>query len=405
MSPEQVRGGVLDGRSDLFSLAVVLYEALSGKRPFHGDDLVSLAYSIAHDTQVPLSRQLQSCPADLDKFFDRALSKDPQKRFPDGAAFREAFLDAGRKGSADKGDRTLVDAVTVGVGVAAANLETRPGLDSRSTGGVVASKRSRRSRALGLALATGLVLAAGVATAAYIRLNRPAPLRAEDRQPRATHLPPPASEATDAPRERHEETTSKPKEAVVHDVEPAVTVPRMPRNIQLAVPAGADVHLSLDAPVGSASSHAGEVFTATITEPVVAGDRVAIPIGSKVHGRVVQATPAKKGLGDKAGSLTLAFDKVMTPFGFTASMSAGITRVAPKSTQKTAATIGGSAAGGALLGKVLGGKSKNAALGTLVGAAVGTGIAAGVKGEEVEFPAGSSLTVTLDRPITISVQP
>src|SRR5258705_3037852 len=113
MSPEQVRGGALDGRSDLFSLAVVLYEALCGRRPFHGDDLVSLAYSIAHDTQVPLSRQLQGCPAGLDEFFNRALSKDPDKRFPDGAAFREAFVEAGSQQSSPEVGRTVMDAATV----------------------------------------------------------------------------------------------------------------------------------------------------------------------------------------------------------------------------------------------------------------------------------------------------
>src|SRR3989441_6336432 len=114
MSPEQVRGGALDGRSDLFSLAVVLYEALCGKRPFHGDDLVSLAYSIAHDTQVPLSRQFQDCPAGLDRFFDRALSKDPDKRFPDGTTFRQAFLDAGKQIAPDRSDRTVGGVITGG---------------------------------------------------------------------------------------------------------------------------------------------------------------------------------------------------------------------------------------------------------------------------------------------------
>src|SRR5439155_21150958 len=114
MSPEQVRCAALDGRSDLFSLAVVLYEALCGKRPFHGDDLISLAYSIAHDTQVPLARQLRGCPAGMDRFFDRALSKDPGKRFRDGAAFKRAFLALGRRVTPDPSDETVVDSGTAG---------------------------------------------------------------------------------------------------------------------------------------------------------------------------------------------------------------------------------------------------------------------------------------------------
>jgi serine/threonine protein kinase len=97
MSPEQFRGGALDGRSDLFSLAAVLYEALCGQRPFEGKDLPALVYSIAHDAPVPITRRVRGFPERLDDFFDQALAKDPGKRFKNGADFRDAFREAGRK--------------------------------------------------------------------------------------------------------------------------------------------------------------------------------------------------------------------------------------------------------------------------------------------------------------------
>jgi len=56
MSPEQIRGQEVDARSDLFSLAVILYEMLCGKRPFEGEDVPQLAYSIVHLTPVPISK-------------------------------------------------------------------------------------------------------------------------------------------------------------------------------------------------------------------------------------------------------------------------------------------------------------------------------------------------------------
>jgi hypothetical protein len=95
MSPEQIRGAAVDSRSDLFSLAVVLYEALTSKRPFGGQDLPSVAYSVAHETPIAVSRQVRGLPAELDAFFERALAKDPEDRFPDGAAFRRALQQAG----------------------------------------------------------------------------------------------------------------------------------------------------------------------------------------------------------------------------------------------------------------------------------------------------------------------
>jgi len=430
MSPEQIRGAALDGRSDLFSLAVVLYEAVCGKRPFHGDDLVSLAYSIAHDTQVPLSRQFQGCSAGLDTFFDRALSKDPAVRFPDGAAFRQALLNAGSQVASDPMERTVTDAATVGLPSPAAPVAAAG--SGESTAALAAGlPRRGRGRLRGLTLASVGLVSIGLVVAASLILGRHLSLKAGDREARIAGLGsagvsgqgPSGEEAAGqravAPREvaadrgtpGHPEQAGQQEKAVVRkgashmEVEPVAQTPKMPRNIEVTVPAGTAVRLTLDTTVGSASSQAGNTITAKIAEPVVAGDRVAIPAGSRVHGRVIEANPAQRGLAGKAGSLSLSFDKVVTPFGFAAPMSATTTSTGAKSGKKNAEIIGGSAAGGALLGRVFGGKSKNAAVGTIVGAAVGTGIAASTRGQDVEFAAGSSLTVRLDQPIRISIQP
>ena len=181
--------------------------------------------------------------------------------------------------------------------------------------------------------------------------------------------------------------------------------PGAPQTVRVTVPQGTEIRLALDSPISSASSQAGDTFTARTTDPVVVGNRVAIPSGSTVHGQVSQVVPARKGLKEKEGLLTLSFDKVVTPAGFSAPMSAGIAGVAPKSTKKTAGIIGGSAAGGALLGKILGGSTKDAAIGAVVGGAIGTGIAAGTQGKDAVIPAGSALTIVLDQPLTIAVKP
>ena len=94
MSPEQIRGRTVDGRSDLFSLAVILYETLTGERPFRGDDLSALAYAVVHETPVPATRRRPELPGGLDAFFDQALAKDPGSRFADGVAFKRALDEA-----------------------------------------------------------------------------------------------------------------------------------------------------------------------------------------------------------------------------------------------------------------------------------------------------------------------
>ncbi len=96
MSPEQTHGGTVDGRSDLFSLASILYEALTGTRPFPGDDIPGVLYAIVHTDPVPPSQRRPELSPAFDAFFARALAKDPDRRFPTGAAFEESLDDAMR---------------------------------------------------------------------------------------------------------------------------------------------------------------------------------------------------------------------------------------------------------------------------------------------------------------------
>ena len=79
LSPEQIRGEELDGRSDLFSLGVVFYEILSGKRPFEGDTITTLVYQILHKEPPPIS-ELRAVPPRLEELLRRMLAKSHDER-------------------------------------------------------------------------------------------------------------------------------------------------------------------------------------------------------------------------------------------------------------------------------------------------------------------------------------
>jgi serine/threonine-protein kinase len=88
LSPEQIRGEDLDGRSDIFSLGVVVYELLSGKRPFDGETITTLVYQILHK-EPPSVSELRSIPPRFDTLLRRMLAKDRADRIPTGGQVAE----------------------------------------------------------------------------------------------------------------------------------------------------------------------------------------------------------------------------------------------------------------------------------------------------------------------------
>ena len=96
MSPEQVRGKPLDSRSDLFSLTTVLYELLTGEKPFPGDSPSSVVYRIVHEAPRDPAKLSRPVHGPLRELLLTGLARQPEDRFASGARMAQGLRDAGR---------------------------------------------------------------------------------------------------------------------------------------------------------------------------------------------------------------------------------------------------------------------------------------------------------------------
>ena len=94
MAPEQILGGPLTARADLFSFAVVAYEALTARRPFEGDSVPGIVYSVVYKAAPAPSGLNRELPPSCDVVFGRALAKNPAERYPNATAFVGALMGA-----------------------------------------------------------------------------------------------------------------------------------------------------------------------------------------------------------------------------------------------------------------------------------------------------------------------
>jgi len=150
MSPEQARGRPVDGRSDIFSFGIVLYETLAGRTPFAGDSAVDVLSAMLHEEPRPLADAAPHVPRDLARTIERCLSKDPDERFQ---SMRDLSLE-----------------------LKAIRRDFDSGLISSSTRRAIEPPRPPRARRR--AVAAGVLAAAILAAAiAARRATAPAPIR------------------------------------------------------------------------------------------------------------------------------------------------------------------------------------------------------------------------------------
>ncbi len=108
MSPEQCRGEAVDARSDLFSTGVVLYEMLSGERPFPGRNFAEIAHRLLTAPPPDIREKCAAVSPALASIIERALAKQPADRYASAAEMAAALRQLAPDASPDRDDRTVV---------------------------------------------------------------------------------------------------------------------------------------------------------------------------------------------------------------------------------------------------------------------------------------------------------
>ena len=169
------------------------------------------------------------------------------------------------------------------------------------------------------------------------------------------------------------------------------------------IEAGSSLSVTLDQELNTKTSQVGDVFTATVSAPVIVGNRVAVPAGATVTGQVT-AVQASGGSGEDA-ILKVAFSSITVDGEmFPVSMSVAAANPTKKNRDGTAETVGKigiGAAAGAILGRVIGGNSTGTVVGGAIGAAAGTAIVLGSADSDAVLAQGSAMTLTVDEDLTV----
>jgi serine/threonine-protein kinase len=154
MAPEQLLGGAVDQRCDIFALGVVLYEALVGAPPFSGSDITQIMYQIVHAAPPPPSAVSARVPPMLDLIVAKALAKDPAARYQDARELA-ADLRACRATLPDAAPDDEEETLTLPLGrmsapAAAADPTPTPRLDAAPPNAPAATKPDRAEPGLRL---------------------------------------------------------------------------------------------------------------------------------------------------------------------------------------------------------------------------------------------------------------
>jgi serine/threonine protein kinase len=135
MSPEQVKGRAVDGRSDIFSLGVLLYEMVTGEKPFPGQNITTVIYKIVNEEPVPPRQIDPSIHPGISAVVMKALAKEPEARYQSCREMLEDLRNYRSVASGGSPDKTMVSGGAGGLGAPNATLPLGGGGGAGTQGG------------------------------------------------------------------------------------------------------------------------------------------------------------------------------------------------------------------------------------------------------------------------------
>ena len=361
MSPEQAKGLRVDGRSDLFSLGCVLYECLTGTKPFQGESVSVILVKILTEEPPPVDLAAAGLPAEIGSVLKRAVAKDPAARYASGKELVEALRTAGHT--------TVVSPPTAGRALPPlSSAKPQPATAVSAPVPVARRLGSHKSVALGVLIALAAAL---LASGAIGNIGQASRLAGEGG-------------------------------GLVREETPGIVGRVMGRETQLVVtvPPGTRLRLALEAPLSSETARAGDAFNAESTSPVRIEGVEAVPAGVRFQGSITEAAPAKDAEG--RGHMTLELESVQLPDAGRVSLKTRpLALRAPSTKKKDVGIVGGLAAAGAVVGGLIGGKG-GALGGAVVGGGAGVAVITTDDGREVTLPSRANLTVEVAESLTVT---
>ncbi len=177
----------------------------------------------------------------------------------------------------------------------------------------------------------------------------------------------------------------------------AVSKPAPPPPV--TIQAGTRISIRTIDSIDTSVNQMGDTFRATLQSPLMVEDRVVVPEGTEVEGRIAELKSAGRFAGRSEVAIELS--KLIINGRSYPIETDQFTRQGSSRGKATAAKVGGGAAIGAIIGGIAGG-GKGAAIGATVGAGAGTGVSAATKGQQIKLPPETVLTFNLQRPVTVT---
>ena len=207
----------------------------------------------------------------------------------------------------------------------------------------------------------------------------------------------PARSSSTKPTHNYSEENGPSSNSMASAAAPVPAPP--PQPVTVTVPAGTRISVRLTDPLSSETNKVGDTFRGTLDNAVSQEDKVVIPRGADVQGRVLAVKPSTHFTGNSQLTLEMT---VLDINGKSYDIATNQwDKLGAGRGKRTAATVGGGAALGAVIGAIAGG-GKGAAIGAGAGAAAGTGVQGVTKGQKVELPSETVLDFELAQPVTVT---